>query len=73
MLDTIYKNTTNTWKNISEYLSVPHTEKDYIKMTKYLDELIDETKGDEKHELTKLIETIGTLLEKYDILFFQAI
>lgn len=47
-------------------LSVPHNKKEYMKLCKRLDELIDEVGNDENHPLASLMETIGFLIEKYE-------
>lgn len=54
------------WPQVENYLSVPHSRSQYNKMVKLLDELIDEIGNDEKHPLTALMETIGTLIESYE-------
>ncbi|MGB8427354.1 MAG: transcriptional regulator, partial [Desulfobacterales bacterium] len=46
--------------------SVPHNEKDYLKLVNFLDCLIDEVGNNENHPLASLVETIGTLIETYE-------
>ena len=54
------------WPDIKLIFSVPHNEKDYKKLVNLLDRLIDEVGDNEKHPLTSLMETIGTLIETYE-------
>ncbi|TGL63772.1 helix-turn-helix domain-containing protein [Leptospira ognonensis] len=56
----------NIWHDIKDILSVPHTDKQYKKLVKVLDELIDEVGNDEKHQLAPLLETVGNLIEEYE-------
>jgi len=56
----------NVWSDIKDILSVPHTEKQYNKLVKVLDELIDEVGNNEKHSLAPLMETVGNLIEEYE-------
>ncbi|TGM45964.1 helix-turn-helix domain-containing protein [Leptospira vanthielii] len=56
----------NVWHDLKDILSVPHTDKQYKKLVKALDELIDEVGNDEKHQLAPLLETIGNLIEEYE-------
>tara|TARA_B110000438_G_scaffold66753_1_gene67212 strand:+ start:410 stop:799 length:390 start_codon:yes stop_codon:yes gene_type:complete len=55
------------WPEVKNFVSLPHTEKQYAKMVNRLDGLIDEIGNDENHPLATLIETIGTLIEAYEI------
>ena len=52
--------------NIQPIFSVPHNEKDYNKLVNFLDSLVDEVGNNEKHPLTSLMETIGSLIETYE-------
>jgi HTH-type transcriptional regulator/antitoxin HigA len=54
------------WPNIQSVFSVPHNEKDYNKLVKLLDSLIDEVGNNESHRLSRLMETIGSLIESYE-------
>lgn len=54
------------WPTVSKVVSVPHTHEQYDQVVKLLDELIDETGGDENHPLASLMETLGTLIENYE-------
>ncbi|MGE8721014.1 helix-turn-helix domain-containing protein [Leptospira terpstrae] len=56
----------NVWNDVKDILSVPHTDKQYRKLVKVLDELIDEVGNDEKHQLAPLLETVGNLIEEYE-------
>ncbi|EOQ98270.1 DNA-binding helix-turn-helix protein [Leptospira wolbachii serovar Codice str. CDC] len=56
----------NVWHDLKDILSVPHTDKQYKKLVKVLDELIDEVGNDEKHQLAPLLETVGNLIEEYE-------
>lgn len=44
----------------------PGNSKEYAKLEKILDELIDETRGNEKHPLAVVMQIIGENLEQYD-------
>lgn len=55
-----------SWSKVKEVVSVPHTKKQYNKMVKYLDMLIDEIGGNQNHPLASLMETLGTLIETYE-------
>ena len=44
----------------------PCNSKEYEKLEKILDELIDEVRGDEKHPLAIVMQIIGENLEQYD-------
>ena len=44
----------------------PSNAKEYAKLEKILDELIDEVRGDEKHPLADVMQIIGENLEQYD-------
>ncbi|BDA80238.1 hypothetical protein LPTSP3_g31680 [Leptospira kobayashii] len=56
----------NVWHEVKDILSVPHNEKQYKKLLKVLDELIDEVGNNEKHPLAPLLETVGNLIEEYE-------
>ncbi|MFZ0134038.1 MAG: transcriptional regulator [Desulfobacterales bacterium] len=66
MMTTDLKEITKVWPDIQPIFSVPHNEKDYLKLTNFLDRLIDEVGNDENHPLASLMETIGTLIETYE-------
>ena len=54
------------WPSVSKTLSVPHTQKDYDKLVKLMDNLIDLVGNNEHHPLASLMETVGILIEKYE-------
>ena len=60
------KKIAKVWPAIQPIFSVPHNEKDYNKLVRLLDTLIDEVGNDENHPLVSLMETIGTLVETYE-------
>lgn len=61
-----FENLTKVWPSIKGVFTVPHSEKEYQSLVKNLDYLIDEIGGDEKHELSPVMETIGKLIENYE-------
>jgi HTH-type transcriptional regulator/antitoxin HigA len=54
------------WPQVEPALHVPRTEREYRKLVKLLDRLIDEVGEDENHPLASLMEVLGVLIEKYD-------
>lgn len=60
------KDIENIWPSVSNTLSVPHTKKDYERLCKLLDEIIDVVKSDSKHQLASLMETVGILVSDYE-------
>ena len=65
-MNTHLKEVAKVWPNIQSVFSVPHNEKDYNKLVKLLDSLIDEVGNNEYHRLSRLMETIGSLIESYE-------
>jgi len=65
-MNTQLKEITNVWPNIQSVFSVPHNEKDYNNLVNLLDDLIDEVGNNEKHPLSSLMETVGSLIEAYE-------
>jgi HTH-type transcriptional regulator/antitoxin HigA len=65
-MNTQLKEITNVWPNIQRVFSVPHNEKDYNNLVNLLDDLIDEVGNNEKHPLSSLMETVGSLIEIYE-------
>ncbi len=55
-----------SWAEAKTILSVPHSEKEYKKLVKILNLLIDEIGENEKHPMTPLMELIGSLVESYE-------
>ncbi len=66
MISTQLKNIVKMWPSLSKTLSVPHTKREYNKLCKYLDELLDEVGNNESHELASLMETVGLLVAEYE-------
>jgi HTH-type transcriptional regulator / antitoxin HigA len=66
MLHSVHKKITDSWIKNLNILKVPHSEKDYLKLSIFLDDLIDESEGKENHKLSALIDTIGILMENYE-------
>jgi HTH-type transcriptional regulator/antitoxin HigA len=54
------------WPQMSSILSVPHDQKSYDRLVSVLDSLIDEVGENESHQLSTLLEVIGSLLESYE-------
>ena len=65
-MNTQLKEVAKVWPNIQSVFSVPHNEKDYNKLVNLLDSLIDEVGDNESHRLSRLMETIGSLIESYE-------
>ena len=65
-MNTQLKEVAKVWPNIQSVFSVPHNEKDYNKLVKLLDSLIDEVGNNGSHRLSRLMETIGSLIESYE-------
>lgn len=63
----------NIWPEVKDLLSVPHSDKQYKRLLKALDELIDEVGNNEKHPLAPLMETVGNLIEEYEKDNFESI
>ena len=51
---------------MSEVLSVPHTEAEYLRISALLDLVVDEVGEHDSHPLASLMETLGTLVDAYD-------
>ena len=54
------------WPELSHAVFVPHTEAEYRRLVRLLDQLVDEAGNDESHPLASLMEVIGLLIEKYE-------
>jgi HTH-type transcriptional regulator / antitoxin HigA len=65
-MNTKLKEISRVWPEMQPVFSVPHNEKDYKKLVELLDSLIDEVGDNEKHPLSSLMETIGSLIETYE-------
>lgn len=66
------ENIANVWPTIKNIFSVPHTESEYNNLVALLDNLIDEVGENEKHPLSSLMETVGSLIESYEDNNYQA-
>ncbi len=65
-MNTQLKKIAKVWPDIQPIFSVPHNEKEYDKLVRLLDNLIDEVGNNEDHPLSSLMETIGSLIETYE-------
>ena len=54
------------WPQMSSILSVPHDQKSYDHLVSILDSLVDEVGENENHQLSSLMEVVGTLIESYE-------
>ena len=54
------------WPQVEPTLRVPHNDREYRRLVKLLDRLIDEVGEDENHPLASLMEVLGVLIEKYE-------
>ena len=54
------------WTQMSEVLSVPHTEAEYLRISSLLDLVVDEVGEHDSHPLASLMETLGTLIDAYE-------
>ena len=54
------------WPSMARFVFVPHSDKDYQRLTTFLDTLIDTVGEDESHPLASLMELIGVLIEQYE-------
>jgi HTH-type transcriptional regulator/antitoxin HigA len=61
------KNIVSVWPQIKNIFSVPHTETEYDNIVSMLDDLIDEVGENEDHPLSSLMESLGNLIETYEI------
>ena len=60
------KTVERTWPELARVLFVPHSQRDYERMVRMLDDLIDMVGEDETHPLASLMEIVGALIEKYE-------
>ena len=72
-MNTQLKEIAKVWPDIQSIFSVPHNKKDYNKLVNLLDKLIDEVGNNENHQLTSLMETIGSLIETYESQYINEI
>lgn len=61
----------NLWPQVKSVLSVPTNIREYNRLSKILDDLVDEIGNDENHRLSPLLDTIGSLMEAYEEEHFQ--
>lgn len=54
------------WPAVAPFLTVPQDERTYQRAVEMLDMLLDESGGDERHDLAPLIDLMGTLVEAYE-------
>ena len=54
------------WPELSHAVFVPHTEAEYRRLVRMLDQLVDEAGNDESHPLASPMEVVGLLIEKYE-------
>lgn len=54
------------WTQMSEVLSVPHTEAEYLRISSLLDLVVDEVGEHDSHPLASLMETLATLIDAYE-------
>ncbi|MBT8366923.1 MAG: helix-turn-helix domain-containing protein [Deltaproteobacteria bacterium] len=55
------------WPGIQNIFSVPHNQKEYNRLVHILDGLIDEVGENESDPLASLMETLGSLIESYEV------
>ena len=61
----------NVWPQVKSVLSVPTNIREFNRLSKILDDLVDEIGNDENHRLSPLLDTIGSLIEAYEEEHFQ--
>jgi HTH-type transcriptional regulator / antitoxin HigA len=54
------------WPQVEPALHVPRNEREYRRLVKLLDRLVDEVGEREDHPLASLMEVVGVLIEKYE-------
>jgi HTH-type transcriptional regulator/antitoxin HigA len=54
------------WPQVEPALHVPRNDREYRRLVKLLDRLIDEVGEKENHPLASLMEVLGVLVEKYE-------
>ncbi|OUD11983.1 helix-turn-helix domain-containing protein [Thioflexithrix psekupsensis] len=58
--------TIEQWENLNPVFSPPHTEDEYQQKIVWLEELLMIVGDDEQHPLSKLVDTLATLIESYE-------
>ena len=61
----------NVWPQVKSVLSVPTNGREYSRLCRILDDLVDEIGNNENHRLAPLLDTIGSLIEAYEEEHFQ--
>ena len=56
----------NAWTQVAGTIYVPHTEDEYNRLVRLLDELIDDVGENENHPLASLMEILGVLIQHYE-------
>lgn len=54
------------WPIVKDIISYPRNDRQYKKLVKILDYLIDEVRDNENHHLYNLMETVSSLIESYE-------
>lgn len=62
----VYKKLVKVWPQISSAFSPPKNNKELESLIEFADNLMDQTKGDEKHPLMGLLDVVGTLISDYE-------
>ena len=62
----ILRKIVKVWPSINNILTIPHNEEEYNNLVQIFNALIDEVGEDENHALSRLMETVGALLEVYE-------
>lgn len=62
----VYKKLVKVWPSISAAFSPPKNDKELERLIEFADNLMDQTKGDEKHPLMGLLDVVGTLISDYE-------
>ena len=65
-MDTELQKAAKVWPGIQNIISIPHNSREYNRLVRFLDDLIDEVREDESHPLASLMETIGSHVELYE-------
>jgi HTH-type transcriptional regulator / antitoxin HigA len=54
------------WPQVGPALRVPHNDREYRRLVKLLDRLVDQVRENENHPLASMMEVLGVLIEKYE-------
>ena len=65
-MNTEIKEVVKVWPVVRDVFSVPHNDKEYRRLSSFLDSITDEVGEDENHPLASLMETLGSLIEAYE-------